>query len=353
MTRLEKIQKAMVEQEMEALLVLDPFNLRYASHFTGTSGLALITPQDGYFVTDSRYIEQAKDQATDYQIVDHQGHVFETLGKLLNPMMVDALGIEEDHVTLSQFYALDAKVDAQLVDSQKIIEDLRQVKEDQEIATIQKAIQITEAAFDHILDFIQVGQTEIEVATELDFFMRQAGASGLSFDTIVASGYRSALPHGVASHKTIENNELVTIDFGCYYQGYVSDMTRTFAIGQVDDQLLEIYDIVKTAHLKVTQAASAQLTGQELDAVARDYISERGYGDAFGHSTGHGIGLDIHEDPAISPRNDQLLPVHTVITNEPGIYLPGLGGVRIENDLLITAEGCQDLMSQPIDLIHL
>ncbi len=353
MTRLEKIQQALAQTDLEGLLVLDPFNLRYASNFTGTTGLALISEQDGFFVTDSRYTEQAKEQAHDYEVIDHQGDLYGCIGQIVNDLNLSQLAIEEDFMTISQYNAIDVEVDCPLVDNQMLIEELRQVKEEDEIEKIQEAVRIAENAFEHILDFIQVGQSEIEVANELDFYMRQQGASGLSFDTIVASGYRSAMPHGVASPKKIGRNEMITIDFGCYYQGYVSDMTRTFAIGQVDEQLEEIYQIVKTAHEKVTEAARAGMTGSELDAVARDYISSQGYGKAFGHTTGHGIGLDIHEGPAISHRNHKPLQENNVITNEPGIYLPDLGGVRIENDLLITADGCLDLMTTPIDFIQL
>lgn len=207
--------------------------------------------------------------------------------------------------------------------------------------------------FAFVLEMIKPGMTEIEVANQLDFFMRSKGASGVSFETIVASGLRSAMPHGVASHKVIEKGELITLDFGCYYEGYVSDMTRTFAIGSIQPKLKEIYDIVLEAQLKVLAEAKPGLTGIQLDAIARDHIASYGYGDAFGHSTGHGIGLEIHEGPNVSFRADKQFVPGNVITDEPGIYLPGIGGVRIEDDLLITAEGNRVLTHAPKELIIL
>src|SRR5699024_9849418 len=188
-----------------------------------------------------------------------------------------------------------------------IVEKLREIKTEKEIGIIQEAVNIAEKAYSHILTLIEVGMTEIEVATELDFYMRKLGATGISFDTIVASGHRSAMPHGVASDKKIEEGDMITIDFGCYYKGYASDMTRTFAIGEPAEELKKIYNIVYQANKLVTDAAKAGMTGSELDAVARNYIKENGYGDAFGHSTGHGLGLEVHEGPSISSQNNKKL----------------------------------------------
>ena len=187
----------------------------------------------------------------------------------------------------------------------------------------------------------------------LDFYMRSLGATSVSFDTIVASGIRSAMPHGVASTKVIEKGDLITLDFGCYYEGYVSDMTRTFALGDPGEKLKEIHQIVLEAQLMVNAVAKAGMSGVELDAVARDYIASHGYGEAFGHSTGHGIGLEIHEGPNVSFKSPKLFVPGNVITNEPGIYLPGIGGVRIEDDLLITTTGNRILTHSPKELIIL
>jgi Xaa-Pro aminopeptidase len=195
--------------------------------------------------------------------------------------------------------------------------------------------------------------TEQELKAKLESKMLELGAEGTSFDTIVASGYRGALPHGVASEKVIEQGELITLDFGAYYKGYSSDITRTFAIGEPDEKMKEIYQIVLTANQKGIEAAKAGITGKELDAVARDYITEQGYGEAFGHSLGHGIGLDVHEGPALSKKSDSLLQQNNCVTIEPGIYVDGLGGVRIEDDILITENGCELFTKCTKDLIIL
>ncbi len=206
------------------------------------------------------------------------------------------LAFEEDYISFSEYSLLEELItESSLVPISGLLESLREVKDDQEIARIKQACSIADQAFDHILKMVQPGMTEIEIANQLDFFMRSLGASGVSFETIVASGVRSAMPHGVASNKTIEQSDIITLDFGCYYEGYVSDMTRTFAIGDPGEQLKEIYQIVLDAQLKVIEAAKPGISGIELDAVARDYIASFGYGEAFGHSTKYGIGLDIHE----------------------------------------------------------
>jgi Xaa-Pro aminopeptidase len=353
MSRITAIQQKLSEKELDALLITSSYNLRYASGFTGSTGLALITKEKAFFVTDFRYTEQASKQAIGFEVIQNKGPIYDEVAKIVDNEAIQHLGFEKDHVTFSTYQTLKDKVHTDLVPISGLIEALREVKSEEEIQTIQKAISITEDAFEHILTFIKEGQTEIEVANELDFFMRQKGASGVSFDTIVASGVRSAMPHGVASEKKIEQGDMITIDFGCIYKGYVSDMTRTFALGDPGEELRKIHQIVLDANLKVTEAAKAGITGAQLDAIARDYITEKGYGEAFGHSTGHGIGLEVHEGPGINFKNDKELVVGNVITNEPGIYLPGIGGVRIEDDLLITENGNQNLMSCSKELIIL
>lgn len=353
MSQIQHIQKKLISEDLEALLVTSPYNLRYVSGFTGSTGLAVITKEKAFFVTDFRYTEQANEQAVGYQIIENKGPIYDEVKKIVEKEKIKELGFEENYVTFSTYKTLEDKLECTLKPITQVIETLREVKSEEEIATIQKAIHITEQAFEHILSYIKEGMTEIQVANELDFFMREKGAAGVSFDTIVASGVRSAMPHGVASNKKIEHGDLITIDFGCYYNGYVSDMTRTFALGDPGEQLKEIHQIVLDANLKVTEAAKAGVTGAELDAVARDYITEHGYGEAFGHSTGHGIGLEVHEGPGINYKNDKPLVSGNIITNEPGIYLPGVGGVRIEDDLLITEEGNKNLMSCSKELIIL
>jgi len=208
-------------------------------------------------------------------------------------------------------------------------------------------------AFEHIQTVIKPGVKEIEVANELEFFMRKQGATSSSFDIIVASGYRSALPHGVASDKEIESGELVTLDYGALYNGYCSDITRTFAVGQISEQLNEIYHVVLEAQLRGIKGTKTGLTGKEADALTRDYITEKGYGEYFGHSTGHGLGMDVHEAPSLSFRSETVLKPGMVVTIEPGIYIPDVGGCRIEDDILITKDGNESFTHSSKELITL
>lgn len=351
--RVEKVQELLKEQELDALLVSNPYNLRYIAGFTGTAGVAVVTKDKAFFVTDFRYTEQAKDQAKGFEVIQHGGMIYAEVEKLVQQEQINVLGFEEEVVTYATYTVLEETLSCELEPVTGLIEQLREVKEDSEIKLIEKAIEITESAYQQMLKTIKPGMTEIEVATGLDFHMRQLGASGLSFETIVASGVRSAMPHGVASDKVIEQGDMITVDFGCYYKGYVSDMTRTFALGDPGEKLKEIYAIVKEAHARVEQAARPGISGVELDAVARDYITSKGYGEAFGHSTGHSIGLEVHEGPNVSSKSEQRFVPGNVITNEPGIYLPGIGGVRLEDDLLITPDGNRNLMTLPKDLIIL
>lgn len=353
--RIQKLRQLLKEEKIPALYITNPYNLRYMTGFTGTSGTALITMEHAYFITDFRYVEQAHRQCQGYHIIQHQGQPFAELAPLLNEEGIEELGFDDHHLTFAQYMDLQQYIEGyDLIPVSGLIESLREVKDESEIAIIKEACHIADQAFSHILDYIQPGMSEIQVANELDFYMRSKGASGISFDTIVASGVRSAMPHGVASDKIIEKGDFITLDFGCYYQGYVSDMTRTISLGEPKKAVLkEIYQIVLDAHLAVEQAAKPGVTGKELDAVARQYITDRGYGEYFGHSTGHGIGLEIHEAPMISKMNDCPLVTGNTITDEPGIYLPNIGGVRIENDLLLTNDGCEVLTKSDRQLLIL
>lgn len=343
----------MQEENLDSFLITSPYNLRYLTNFTGTTGLAVITLEKAFFITDFRYTEQAAAQAQGFEIIKNVGPIFEEVADLVQKEGLRELGFEETTVSFLEYSVLEEIIDAQLIPISGMIEELREIKDEEEIAIIEKACSIADLAYDHILKMIQPGMTEIEVANQLDFYMRSLGASGVSFETIVASGLRSAMPHGVASKKIIEQGDLITIDFGCYYEGYVSDMTRTFAIGDPGEQLKEIYQIVLEAQLAVLEVAKPGVTGKQLDAVARDYITKHGYGEAFGHSTGHGIGLEIHEGPNVSVRAEKQFVPGNIITDEPGIYLPGIGGVRIEDDLLITSDRNRVLTHSPKELIIL
>lgn len=351
--RIEKLRALMTEDMIDGYLVTSPANLRYLTNFTGTAGVAFITQEQAYFITDFRYMEQANNQTQGLTILQHQGDIVGEIIRLVESQQISVFGFEDAFLTVAEYSVFEEVIDAELAPASGLIESLREQKDDAEIAIIEKACAIADEGFQHVLKMIRSGMTEIEVANQLDFFMRSLGASGTSFETIVASGARSALPHGVASEKVIEQGDMVTLDFGCVYQGYVSDITRTFAIGDPGQELKDIYQIVLGAQQKVIDAAKAGVTGAQLDAIARDFITQAGYGEAFGHSTGHGIGMEIHEGPNISRSNEAELMIGNVITDEPGIYIAGLGGVRIEDDLLILAEGNRILTQSPKELIIL
>jgi Xaa-Pro aminopeptidase len=350
--RIERLKKALAQHKVDGFLVTSTSNRRYMTGFTGTAGVALITEKEAVFITDFRYVDQANEQANGYTVVQHTGPMEETIAEELKRLGVKHLGFEQNHVTFAAHHGYqEAFTSSELVPTSGVIEELRMIKDEAEIDIIRQAVQIVDRTYDHILTFIKPGMKEIDVANELEFHMRKQGAASSSFDIIVASGVRSALPHGVASDKVIEKGDFVTLDFGALYKGYISDMTRTFAMGEPSDKLKEIYDVCLQAQLIGVQQIKAGLTGKEADALCRDYISSKGYGEYFGHSTGHGIGLDVHEGPGLSKKTDIKLEPGMVVTVEPGIYLSGIGGVRIEDDIVITENGNEILTQSTKELI--
>ncbi len=353
MSRLEKVRELMKEQELDGFILYSPYNLRYLANFTGTTGFILLTLEKAYFVTDARYTQQAQKQAQGFEVIEHQTGWVQMMADIIQKENVRFLGYEASHLTVEMLDIFEETFSADMIPTYGLVEHVREIKDEHELATIRKACSISDAAFLHILNIIKPGMREIDIANELDFYMRKQGATGVSFDTIVASGVRSSMPHGVASDKLIEQGDFVTLDFGCYYEGYASDMTRTIAVGEPSDILKEIYDITLQAQLKVIEAAGPGKTGKELDLIARDYITSKGYGDKFVHSTGHGLGLEIHEAPNVNRLADQKFVPGNVITDEPGIYLPGIGGVRIEDDLIITETGCEVIQKVTKELIIL
>jgi Xaa-Pro aminopeptidase len=264
------------------------------------------------------------------------------------------LGFEDDKMNVSVYNNYkETLANTEMVPLKGLMLELRAVKDELELEIIRQAAKIADEGFNHIVNFIKPGMKENEVALELEFFMRKKGATGASFDFIVASGTRSSMPHGVASDKVIEIGDFVTIDFGCVYKGYCSDMTRTIVMGKATDKQKEIYNIVLEAQLKVIEEAKANMSGIELDNIARQYIIDKGYGDKFGHGLGHGIGLDVHELPNVNVLGKNILKPNMVISDEPGIYIEDFGGVRIEDLLIITEDGCEVINSSPKELIEL
>ncbi|WP_404337581.1 M24 family metallopeptidase [Planococcus rifietoensis] len=341
--KLMKLREQMQKRELDSLLVTNPYNLRFITGFTGTAGLALITPNDAWFITDFRYTEQAGEQVKEFKVVQAQKGLIDEVARIAKEAAVEQLAFEQDYMTFATYSQYQEKLSATLEPVSGLIEKLRMVKSPEELEVLKAAAKIADDAFEHICSYIKAGMTELEVSNELEFFMRSQGATSSSFDIIVASGLRSALPHGVASDKKIEQGDLITLDFGALYNGYVSDITRTVAVGEPSDKLKEIYQVVLDSQELALEKIKPGMTGIEADAIARDYIKSKGYGEAFGHSTGHGIGLEVHEGPGLSFRSETVLEPGMAVTVEPGIYLPGIGGVRIEDDILITETGNERL----------
>lgn len=346
------LRKVMEQKGLDAIVVLSPHNRRYLSGFTGTSGSLLITKDTKQLITDFRYIQQATSQAEEFEIINQKGPMIGKINELIQQGNYKNIGVEADLITYNEYQALNTN-DVQLSSIESVIETIRMVKDDFEIKQIQKAADIVDETYEHILKWIKPGMTENEVNNEMEMFMRSKGATSSSFDTIVASGHRGALPHGVASNKVIEEGDMITLDFGALYEGYVSDITRTFAIGEPKEEMKKIYNIVLESQLAALEQIKPGMTGKEADSIARDIISSYGYGEQFGHSLGHGIGLEVHEGPALSQKSDIVLEENMCVTLEPGIYVEGLGGVRIEDDVLVTKNGLQRFTKSTKDLIIL
>lgn len=351
--KLMNLRRRMEEEEIDALIITNPYNRRYMTGFTGTAGVVVVSGKDAVFITDFRYTEQAEKEVEGYRIVQHKKTIIEEVAVQLKKMEAKTVGFEKDDLSFGLYELYRQKIEGGLKPVSGLVEKLRIVKTDDELAVLQQAADIADEAFQHIITYIRPGISELDVANELEFFMRKQGATSSSFAIIVASGLRSALPHGVATTKTIETGDFVTLDYGALYNGYVSDITRTVAVGEPAEKLKEIYAVTLEAQELALKGIKPGMTGKEADAIARDHITTKGYGDAFGHSTGHGIGLEVHESPTLSFRSDKVLEPNMVVTVEPGIYLPEVGGVRIEDDIVITADGNRRLTSAPKELLIL
>lgn len=337
--RLAKFRQRLKENNIDGALITKRENYIYLSGFTGTSAYLLITQEAAVLITDFRYVEQAAKQAADFEIVKYQGGIISALNDEIKSKGIARLGFEESYVTFDRYQEYKTKLDmSEMVPLQGIIENLRMVKDEYELDIIRTAVNIADQAFTYILGVIRPGMTEAEVAAELEFFMKKQGAKGASFETIVASGVRSAMPHGVASEKVIEMGDVITLDYGAVYKEYCSDMTRTVFLGKPDEELKKIYNTVLAAQLRAEEKTVAGLTGSEIDAVARDFIADHGHGDYFGHGLGHSVGLEIHEEPRLSMAGKIAMQNGMVVTVEPGIYIEGLGGVRIEDIVVINGD---------------
>ena len=339
--------------EFDALLLTGESNCFYATGFLG-EGVTVVTKKGAHYITDSRYTEAAE------KTIGTAAKVWETsrenpmsalIRRALSEAGAEKVGFEDEVMTVAQHGVFSEKLSCQLLPASKLLTRLRGSKDEEEIARLVAAQRIAEGALEQLLKEIRIGMTEKEIAARLQYLMVSAGAEKLSFDTIVASGPNGSMPHAVPTERKIQKGDFITIDFGCVYRGYCSDTTRTVAVGEVSDEMRRVYDIVLEAQLAGIAAARAGVSGKDIDGAAREVIEKAGYGKYFGHSFGHSLGIDIHESPNASPANEEAMPVGAVISAEPGIYLPGRFGVRIEDILVLDADGCRNITTFPKELL--
>lgn len=353
-TRLEKLQAVLRRQKLDAMLISQPENRRYLSGYTGcdhgigeTSGVLLVPARgDFHLLTDFRYKLQAEQDVGQARVVLYPRGQLKLLGQLLPDLGITSFAIEGHytlHSTAEKMSETLGRAGIRTVPLKGLVEKMRLIKDDEEIACLRRSVRLNEQVFNEVYPTIQPGQSEIDVALAIEAAMRRNGAEGPSFSSIIASGDRSALPHAVPSAMPVEQDRPLTVDMGLILDGYCSDMTRTFVPGKADARYLELHRLVRQAQLAGMQAIRAGVRASDVDRAARSVIAEAGYGPAFGHALGHGVGLAVHEDPRLSSMNHRQLKAGMVVTVEPGIYIPGWGGIRLENMVVVRPDGCENL----------
>ncbi len=354
LSRLQQFRSRFDALKIDAFLVTFQPHLRYLSGFSGSNGVGIVTQRSAFLFTDGRYVQQVKQEVNQWKVFIAQDGLFQEINNRNILRSAQRVGFDGNTLVLSQ-YRLLKKIFPKIKFLPKVdaIEKIAVIKDATEIENIKKAVAITDQAFSQILGLITPGIAELDIAAEISYRQRKLGAEADAFETIVASGARSALPHGRASSKKIKNGELVTLDFGCVVEGYHSDMTRTVHMGSPKPEARKIYSVVADAQRKATDAAKSGMKSKLLDAVARNHIRQHGYDKYFRHSLGHGIGLQIHEQPRISVQSTATLETGNVITIEPGVYIPNYGGVRIEDDVVIVDGSCEVLNRSSKELIVL
>lgn len=351
MTRLNKVLEIMAREQVDCVVIKDETTIRYLTGFSGDSSLFYLDRLKGILITDGRYTEQAKNEMKMFQVLEYTGSIWAAAAELAKDANVvgfdGACYTYKDYVDLKELLGEEACM--QSLD----FSGIRMIKDKKELDLLLTAARIADEAFFKLLDDIKPGRTERSLAGRLEYYMRALGSEKTSFDTIVASGARSALPHGMASDKVVEVGDFITFDFGAVYHGYHSDMTRTVVLGMANSWHKEIYTVVQEAQYKGLKAARTGMTGRELDAIVRDVITSCGYGDYFVHGLGHGVGLEIHELPNVNKRGNTKLETGMIFTIEPGIYIPGKGGVRIEDTVVLTEDGAKALNGVKKQLIEI
>ena len=353
--RQEKLKSVLGEQGIDGILITNLTNIRYICGFTGSSATCLILPEKQYFISDGRYAEQSREQVSGFlRVIENLSHL-ELLSAKKKNLISDGLklGFEGEHLSVSQYNTMiDLFPKTDWVCTKGILEALQAVKDKSELNAIRTAVEITDSCYKKIIPRIKEGITEKEIANELVMYYRRQ-ADGEAYPPIVAGGPNSALPHAVPSDREFKKGDFIVIDAAAKYAGYHADMTRTPVLGEATDKHREIYGIVREAQETAVASAKAGTSCKEMDAIPRSIIEKNGYGEYFNHGTGHGLGLEIHTQPRLSKLSDQVLQVNNVVTVEPGIYLPGWGGVRIEDDIIIEKDGCEVLNTTSRELVVL
>jgi Xaa-Pro aminopeptidase len=349
--RADRLVDQLAERELDAIIVTNLLNVRYLTGFTGSNGVAIVSPDMRVFITDFRYVEQAQNQVPDFELARGKQDLLSDVVKRLS----GRVGFDDTHVTVRQYERLQELVPegVELVGAGGAIEELRAVKDSEELQHIRDAAELSDRVFQYLSSGPIVGRTEREVAVDLEHWMRLHGAERPSFPSIVASGPHGALPHAVPRDETIAADTLITFDLGCVVDGYCSDCTRTFATGEISDEMREVYKLVLSAQLSALEAVRPGAENRAVDAAAREPIAAAGHGDHFGHGLGHGVGLDIHEAPRLAQTVEGSLVAGNVVTIEPGVYIPGKFGVRIEDLVAVTDDGAEIFTHFPKDLITL
>ena len=352
MKNLEKYL-SLLNGEVDGLLLTSRYSRHYGAEFDIAEGVAIVTKNGCRYFTDSRYIESAENNIKGFEVlgINQFTGYFARLNDTIADFGVSTLGYEEYYLTVAELMGYEKNLNAKLVPFNKQINGFRGSKEAWELDLMLKAQAITDKAFSEVLTRIKPGMTELELQAELIYCMYKNGGTGLAFDPIVVSGPNTSLPHGVAGDRVIKAGDFVTMDFGASYKGYCSDMTRTVAVGFATDEMKKVYEVVLKAQESAIAATKAGVPGKEIDAVARKVITDAGYGENFGHGYGHSLGLEIHEAPNTNTSNPEPMPVGAVCSAEPGIYLPGKFGVRIEDVVIIKEDGCEDITKSPKHLI--
>ncbi len=344
----------LLDGEVDGLLLTSRYSRHYGAEFDIAEGVAIVTKTGCRYFTDSRYIESAENgiQGFEVKCVDRIGY-FKLLNDAIADFDVHTLGYEENYLTVAEFKGFEQYLQAKLVPYNKQINGFRGVKEAWELELMRKAQAITDKAFAEVLPRIKIGMTELELQAELIYCLYKNGATGLAFDPIVVSGPNTSLPHGVAGERKIQAGDFITMDFGALYRGYCADMTRTVAVGYATEEMEKVYNTVLEAQLAGLAITKAGVPGRDIDGAARKVITDAGYGDYFGHGYGHSLGMEVHESPSPNARNTEPMPAGAYASAEPGIYLPGKFGVRIEDSVIYTEDGYENPVTSPKHLIVL